>query len=58
MREKRTSIQIYEPTKRELVRVIGELQAENGMQRSFDDVILELVNCWRKTHKKDFSKSE
>jgi hypothetical protein len=47
---KRTSIQIYEETKKELTKVIGELQAQDGNKRSYDEAILELVKVWRKDH--------
>ena len=50
MSEKRTSIQVYEPTRKELIRVRGELESENGKRRSLDDVILELIKFWREKH--------
>ena len=47
MTEKRTSLQIYKSTKTELVRVRGKLEAKNGKQRSFNDVIKELILFWK-----------
>lgn len=44
---KRTSIQVYELTKRELIKVIGQLQSKDGKKRSYDEAILELVEFWR-----------
>ena len=48
--KERTSIQIYKPTKRELTKVIGELQIKNGKKRSYDEAILELLKFWREHH--------
>ncbi|MBS7646707.1 MAG: hypothetical protein QXZ25_06145 [Candidatus Bathyarchaeia archaeon] len=48
---KRTSIQIYESTREELVKIRGALESENGKPRSLEDVILELIEYWKKGHK-------
>jgi hypothetical protein len=42
----RTSIQIYKETKKELTKVIGELQAQDGNKRSYDEAIRELIKSW------------
>ena len=47
MAEKRTSIQVYESTKRELTKIKGELESKNGKTRSLDEVIMELIKFWR-----------
>lgn len=47
MSERRTSIQIYESTRKELTKVIGELQSKNGKKRSYDEAIGELIKFWR-----------
>ena len=46
--EKRTTVQIYESTRRELIKTRGELEAKDGIKRSFDDIVLELIRFWRK----------
>lgn len=50
--EKRTSLQVYESTRKELIRVRGQLESENGKRRSFDDIIMELISSWREKQKK------
>jgi len=42
-----TTIHISEETHRELRKIKGELMASNGKERSFDDVILELIKHWK-----------
>ena len=49
-KERRTTIQLYESAKKELTKVCGELQAQDGKQRSYEDAILELIGFWR-SHK-------
>jgi hypothetical protein len=51
MSEKRTSIQVYDATRKELIRVRGEFESSNGKRRSFDDIILELIKFWREKKK-------
>ncbi|MGB9959695.1 MAG: hypothetical protein ACPLKQ_04145 [Candidatus Bathyarchaeales archaeon] len=48
---KRTSVQIYEGTREELVKIRGHLESKNGKPRSLEDVILELIEYWKKGHK-------
>jgi len=48
---RRTSIQIYESTKEELVKIRGYLETKNGKSRSLEEVILELIKCWKEVHK-------
>lgn len=46
MTGKRTSIQIYETTKKELTKLIGELESQDGTKRSYDEAITELLRRW------------
>jgi len=50
---KRTSIQVYESTREELVKIRGQLEARNGKPRSLEDVILELIKYWKEGHEKE-----
>lgn len=49
----RTSVQLYKTTKEELTKIKGELTTRNGVSRSYDDTILELIRFWRHQHKED-----
>jgi len=42
----KTTIQITNRTRLELVRIKGELMREDGVQRTFDDLIQELIYYW------------
>ena len=42
-----TTIHASEGTHKELRKIKGELMASNGKERSFDDVILELIKHWK-----------
>jgi hypothetical protein len=50
--EKTTTIQITERTKSELLKVKGELLSQDGINRTFDDLIQELLYYWTKGTKK------
>jgi len=50
--EKRTTIQITDRSKSELLKVKGELLRQDGVNRTFDDVIQELLYYWTKGVKK------
>jgi hypothetical protein len=50
--ERRTTIQITERSKSELLKVKGELLTQDGVNRTFDDVIQELLYYWTKGAKK------
>lgn len=50
MSGKRTSIQIYETTRKELTKLIGELESQDGNKRSYDEAITELIQAWTKQH--------
>jgi len=41
------TISISEETHTELRKIKGHLMASNGKERSFDDVIMELINLWK-----------
>jgi len=45
-----TTIHISEQTHKELKKIKGELMAKNGKERSFDDVVLELIKFWKEKH--------
>ena len=47
LNKRRSSIQVYVATKRELTKVIGELQMKDGKKRSYDEAITELIQFWR-----------
>lgn len=40
---------MYESTKGDLNKVIGELTARDGKKRSYDEAILELIEVWKKS---------
>ena len=42
-----TTISITEETQIELRKIKGQLMASNGKERSFDDVIMELIKDWK-----------
>jgi predicted CopG family antitoxin len=42
-----TTIKISEETHVELNKIKGSLLAKDGKERSFDDVIRELIACWK-----------
>jgi hypothetical protein len=52
MSGKRTSIQIYETTHKELTKLIGELQSHDGKKRSYDEAIIELIQFWIEQNQK------
>lgn len=45
-----TTIHISEETHVELKKIKGSLLVKNGRERSFEDIIRELIACW-KQHK-------
>jgi len=47
-----TTIHISEETHKELKKIKGELMAKNGRERSFDEVVLELIKFWREKQQK------
>ncbi|MCK4668652.1 hypothetical protein KAT21_00840 [Candidatus Bathyarchaeota archaeon] len=42
-----TTISITDETHIELRKIKGELMASNGKDRSFDDIIIELIRHWK-----------
>jgi len=42
-----TTIHISEETHKELKKIKGSLMATNGKERSFDEIISELVEFWK-----------
>jgi predicted CopG family antitoxin len=42
-----TTISITEETQTELRKIKGQLMASDGKERSFDDVIMELIKHWK-----------
>ena len=42
-----TTISITEETQTELRKIKGQLMASDGKERSFDDVIMELIEHWK-----------
>ena len=42
-----TTISITEKTQTELRKIKGQLMASDGKERSFDDVIMELIKHWK-----------
>jgi len=42
-----TTISITDETHIELRKIKGELMASNGKDRSFDDIIMELIRHWK-----------
>jgi hypothetical protein len=51
MSAKRTSVQIYESTRIELTKVMGQL-SQDGKKRSYDEAIVELIQFWIENRKK------
>jgi len=45
-----TTIQVSEETHVELNKIKGSMQAENGKERSFDEIIKELIAFWKEKH--------
>jgi hypothetical protein len=43
-----TSIRVTEETKRELIKIGGELTAKDGVERSMEDILKTLINFYRK----------
>jgi hypothetical protein len=43
-----TSIRVTEKTKRELIKIGGELTAKDGMERSMEDILTILIEVYRK----------
>ena len=43
-----TSIRVTEETKRELIKIGGELTAKDGIERSMEDILKTLINSYRK----------
>ncbi|MEM2946641.1 MAG: hypothetical protein QXN96_00190 [Candidatus Bathyarchaeia archaeon] len=52
MKTGKTTIQISQTTKFELLKIKGELLKQDGVERTFDDVIQELIFYWIKGFKK------
>jgi len=50
---KKTTIQITQRTKLELLRIKGELLRKDGVERTFDDVLQELIFHWTRGVKKE-----
>ena len=46
-----TTIQVSEQTHLELKKIKGELLAKNGKERTFDEIIMLLIEHYRKTGK-------
>lgn len=46
MKTEKTTVQISFRTKFELMKIKGELLAKDGLKRTFDDIIQELVYYW------------
>jgi len=44
-----TTIQVSEETHTELKKIKGELLAKNGRERTFDEIIMLLIEHYRKT---------
>jgi len=42
-----TTISITEETQTELRKIKGQLMSSDGKERSFDDVIMELIKDWK-----------
>jgi len=45
-----TTIQVSQETHIELKKIKGSLLAANGRERSFDEVIGELIAFWKENH--------
>jgi hypothetical protein len=57
MENKRTTIQLYENTRKELCKLIAQLESQDGKKRSYDEGMLELMEFWRKGHPEPTSSS-
>jgi len=56
LQAKKTTIQITQTTRLELMKIKGELLKKDGVERTFDDTIQELIFYWtRGERKKGFS---
>jgi hypothetical protein len=47
--DKRTTIQLYEGTKKDLTKLIADLE-QDGRKRSYDEGLTELIQFWIKGH--------
>jgi len=45
-----TTIQISKETHMELNKIKGTMLAKNGKERSFDEIIKELITFWKEKH--------
>lgn len=52
MRHSTTTIQITQRTKHQLLRIKGDLLQKDGVDRTFDDVLQELLFYWARGTKK------
>jgi hypothetical protein len=43
-----TSIRVTKETKRELIKIRGELTTKDGIERSMEDILKILINSYRK----------
>jgi hypothetical protein len=43
-----SSIRVTEETKRELIKIGGELTAKDGIERSMEDILKILINSYRR----------
>jgi hypothetical protein len=50
---RKTTIQITERSKLGLLKIKGELLRKDGVERTFDDVIQELIYYWTRGTKKE-----
>ncbi len=48
-----TTIQITQATRHELLKIKGDLLMKDGVERTFDDIIQELVFYWARGIKKE-----
>lgn len=46
MEERKTTIQITQTTRLELLKIKGELLKRDGVERTFNDIIQELIFYW------------
>lgn len=51
---KMSTIYVSPETKRELIRISGELQKKYGTRVSLDEVIRFLIKCYRERHRKKY----
>lgn len=52
MERQKTAIQMTRQTKIELMKIKGELLSKDGLKRTMDDVIRELIGFWKEEWKK------